>query len=137
MHLENGSVQRFSGHQPNKSRELFSMNNVGLLTLLSECGDESGKHWRKIQLRECEAVKRRDLVGHIRQKFKVHRMLPDNAARQVGVFFSVPGMAQFLQVKVLPRVFTAKCSEPQAADSNVRRGGSGVAKPASLRTETG
>ncbi|MBR0227213.1 MAG: ABC transporter ATP-binding protein [Clostridia bacterium] len=35
-------------------------------------------------------------------------------------------MAQFLQVKVLPRVFTAKCSEPQAAVSNDRRGGSGV-----------
>ena len=52
-------------------------------------------------------------------------------------FISVPGMAQFLRVEVLPRVFTAKCSEPQAAVSNDRRGGSGVAKPRSLRTETG
>ena len=33
--------------------------------------------------------------------------------------------------------FTAKCSEPQAATSNGRRGRSGVAKPKSLRTETG
>ena len=49
----------------------------------------------------------------------------------------MPGMAQFLRVKVPPQVFTAKCSEPQAAVSNGRRGGSGVAKPASLRTETG
>ena len=49
----------------------------------------------------------------------------------------VPGMAQFLRVKVPPRVVTAKCSEPQAAVSNDRRGGSGVAKPRSLRTETG
>lgn len=30
----------------------------------------------------------------------------------------VPGMAHLLQVKVLPRVFTAKCSEPQAGSSN-------------------
>ena len=54
-----------------------------------------------------------------------------------GLFYSVPGMAQFLWVKVPPRVVTAKCSEPQAAASNDRRGGSGVAKPRSLRTETG
>ncbi len=52
-------------------------------------------------------------------------------------FFSVPGMAQFLRVKVPSQVFTAKCSEPQAAVSNDGRGGSGVAKPRSLRTETG
>ena len=31
----------------------------------------------------------------------------------------VPGMAQVLRVKVPSRVFTAKCSEPQAEDSNV------------------
>ena len=49
----------------------------------------------------------------------------------------LPGMAQFLRVKVPPQVVTAKCSEPQAAVSNDRRGGSGVAKPRSLRTETG
>ena len=54
-----------------------------------------------------------------------------------GPFYSVPGMAQFLQVKVLSRVFTAKCSELQATVSNDRRGGSGVAKPRNLRTETG
>ena len=37
-----------------------------------------------------------------------------------GVFsMSVPGMAQVLRVKVPSRVFTAKCSEPQAEDSNV------------------
>jgi hypothetical protein len=51
--------------------------------------------------------------------------------------YRVPGMAQFLRVKVPPQVFTAKCSEPQANDSNGVGGGSGVAKPASLRTETG
>ena len=49
----------------------------------------------------------------------------------------MPGMAQFSQVKDLPRVATAKCSEPQADDGNVSGGGSGVAKPTSLRTETG
>ena len=50
---------------------------------------------------------------------------------------SVPGMAQFLRGKVPPQVFTAKCSEPQAEASNGGGGGSGVAKPRSLRTETG
>jgi len=49
----------------------------------------------------------------------------------------VPDVAQYLRVKVPPQVFTAKCSEPQANDSNGVGGGSGVAKPASLRTETG
>ena len=52
-------------------------------------------------------------------------------------FSSVPGMTQFLRVKVPSRVFTAKCSEPQAGVSNDDGGGSGVTKPASLRTETG
>ena len=59
------------------------------------------------------------------------------AVGQDAVLHSVPGMAQFLRVKDPPRVITAKCSEPQAAVSNGRRGGSGVAKPRSLRTETG
>ena len=49
----------------------------------------------------------------------------------------VPGMAQFSRVKVPPQVVTAKCSEPQADASNGGGGGSGVAKPRSLRTETG
>ena len=54
-----------------------------------------------------------------------------------GSSVCVPGMAQFQRVKVPSRVVTAKCSEPQAAVSNDSGGGSGVAKPASLRTETG
>ena len=37
----------------------------------------------------------------------------------LGFFVRVPGMAQVLRVKVPSRVFTAKCSEPQAEDSNV------------------
>lgn len=35
-----------------------------------------------------------------------------------------------------PRVVTAKCSEPQAIDSDVMGGGSGVAILSSVRTET-
>ena len=35
------------------------------------------------------------------------------------ISFRVPGMVQVLRVKVPSRVFTAKCSEPQAEDSNV------------------
>ena len=34
-------------------------------------------------------------------------------------FLCVPGMVQVLRVKVPSRVFTAKCSEPQAENSNV------------------
>ena len=50
-----------------------------------------------------------------------------------GVFCFALGMAQSSQAKVLSRVFTAKCSEPQAAASNDRRGGSGVAYPSNKR----
>ena len=35
-----------------------------------------------------------------------------------------------------PQVFTAKCSEPQVVDSDVRDGGSGVVILLSVRTET-
>ena len=48
----------------------------------------------------------------------------------------VPSMALILLVKVQSRVFTAKCSEPQADASNDMGEGSGVAKFLSLRTET-
>jgi len=48
----------------------------------------------------------------------------------------VPGMALILLVKVQSRVFTAKCSEPQAVRSNPMGEGRGVAKSPSLRTET-
>ena len=50
--------------------------------------------------------------------------------------FCVPSMALILLVQVQPRVFTAKCSEPQVGTSNGMGGGSGVAKFLSLRTET-
>ena len=43
----------------------------------------------------------------------------ENTGRQPGVYSCVPGMVQVLRVKVPSRVFTAKCSEPQAEDSNV------------------
>ena len=48
----------------------------------------------------------------------------------------VPSMELILLVKVQSRVFTAKCSEPQADASNDMGEGSGVAKFLSLRTET-
>lgn len=51
-------------------------------------------------------------------------------------FLGVAGMAHILLVKVQSRVVTAKRSEPQAFNSNVKGGGSGVAKLLSLRTET-
>ena len=53
-----------------------------------------------------------------------------------GIFKCVPSMALILLVKVQSRVFTAKCSEPQADASNDMGEGSGVAKFLSLRTET-
>lgn len=55
----------------------------------------------------------------------------------MGYFlYSVSGMAYFLLVKVQPRVFTAKCSKPQAVSSNVNGGVSGVTEFMDLRTET-
>lgn len=48
----------------------------------------------------------------------------------------VPSMELILLVKVQSRVFTAKCSEPQAGVSNGMGEGSDVAKFLSLRTET-
>ena len=52
-------------------------------------------------------------------------------------FLSVPGMAR-IQLEInQPQVVTAKCSEPQVVDSDVRDGGSGVAILSSVRTETG
>lgn len=42
--------------------------------------------------------------------------------------FCVPSMELILLVQVQPRVFTAKCSEPQVDTSNDMDGGGGVAK---------
>ena len=51
-------------------------------------------------------------------------------------FLCVPGMA-WIQLDIdQPQVFTAKCSEPQAVDSDVMGEGSGVAILSSVRTET-
>ena len=58
------------------------------------------------------------------------------AFEQAGRSFCVPSMALILLVQVQSRVFTAKCSEPQAVDSDVKGGGSGVAILLSVRTET-
>ena len=58
------------------------------------------------------------------------------AFEQAGQSFCVPSMALILLVQVQSRVFTAKCSEPQAVSSNAKGGVSGVAKLLSLRTET-
>ena len=53
-----------------------------------------------------------------------------------ALFLCVPGMA-WIQLDIdQPQVFTAKCSEPQAVDSDVMGEGSGVAIHSSVRTET-
>ena len=51
-------------------------------------------------------------------------------------FISVPGMALIQSEINRPQVFTTKCSEPQAVDSDVMGGGSGVAILLSVRIET-
>ena len=52
------------------------------------------------------------------------------------LFDCVPGMA-WVQLEInQPQVVTAKCSEPQAVDSDVMGEGSGVAILLSVRTET-
>ena len=52
-----------------------------------------------------------------------------------GFLYCVPGMA-WVQLEInQPQVVTAKCSEPQAVDSDVMGEGSGVAIPLSVRTD--
>ena len=55
----------------------------------------------------------------------------------MSLFFScVPGMA-WIQLEInQPQVVAAKCSEPQAVDSDVMGEGSGVAILSNVRTET-
>ena len=67
--------------------------------------------------------------GKVRRGRQVPKLEP-------AALFCVPSMALILLVQVQPRVFTAKCSEPQVGTSNGMGGGSGVAKFLSLRTET-
>ena len=52
-------------------------------------------------------------------------------------FLSVPGMARIQSEIDRSQVVTAKCSEPQVVDSDVKDEGSGVAILSSVRTETG
>ena len=55
----------------------------------------------------------------------------------MGLFFTCAGHGMSsVGVKPKPRVVTAKCSEPQAVDSDVMGEGSGVAILLSVRTET-
>lgn len=51
-------------------------------------------------------------------------------------FGCVPGMARIQSEIDRPQVVTAKCSEPQVVNSDVKDGGSGVAILLSVRTET-
>lgn len=53
------------------------------------------------------------------------------------LFLSVPGMARIQSEIDRSQVVTAKCSEPQVVDSDVKDEGSGVAILSSVRTETG
>ena len=64
------------------------------------------------------------------------RMGKMGMSQRASLFTCVPSMALILLVQVQSRVFTAKCSEPQAGASNGMGEGSGVAKFLSLRTET-
>ena len=52
------------------------------------------------------------------------------------LFLCVPSMALIQSEINRPQVVTAKCSEPQAVNSNVMGEGSGVAILSSVRTET-
>lgn len=66
-------------------------------------------------------------------------MIPMDTIRYVRILplICVPGMAR-IQLEInQPQVVTAKCSEPQVVNSDVKDGGSGVAILSSVRTETG
>ena len=54
----------------------------------------------------------------------------------MSFFYCVPGMARIQSEIDRPQVVTAKCSEPQVVNSDVKDGGSGVAILLSVRTET-
>ena len=75
--------------------------------------------------------------------FELNRRMPNGTYGGVrGIInlysiMSVPGMARIQSEIDRSQVVTAKCSEPQVVDSDVRDGGSGVAILSSVRTETG
>ena len=57
-------------------------------------------------------------------------------ANPTSLSYCVPGMARIQSEIDRPQVVTAKCSEPQVVNSDVKDGGSGVAILLSVRTET-
>lgn len=67
------------------------------------------------------------LLLDIKKKFMKNRFL---------FYYCVPGMARIQSEIDRPQVVTAKCSEPQVVNSDVKDGGSGVAILLSVRTET-
>ena len=67
---------------------------------------------------------------------KTFNSLPDFNMELSLAFPCVPGMA-WIQLEInQPQVVAAKCSEPQAVDSDVMGEGSGVAILSNVRTET-
>ena len=68
---------------------------------------------------------------------KRNKVVQSPSIKALSHFFAcVPGMA-WVQLELnQPQVVTAKCSEPQAVDSDVMGEGSGVAILLSVRTET-
>ena len=63
--------------------------------------------------------------------------LTERIGNCMPVFFCcVPGMVRIQSEIDRPQVVTAKCSEPQVVNSDVKDGGSGVAILLSVRTET-
>lgn len=93
--------------------------------------------WHKALLRE---IRDNDYDYRVVGGFCVFVLFFWTGHSPVALFRSVTGLfwcAGHERVQVPSRVVTAKCSEPQADVSNDSGGGSGVEKPASLRTETG
>ena len=87
-------------------------------------------------------ILKKENAKNIKKKFSVYLLIliihnkQPCTPRYKAVLLCVPSMALILLVQVQSRVFTAKCSEPQAGASNGMGEGSGVAKFLSLRTET-
>ena len=79
---------------------------------------------------------RKDPIKDPKIEFRTRKRPEKRIPKRNPFLYSVPGMA-WVQLEInQPQVVTAKCSGPQAVDSDVMGEGSGVAILLSARTET-
>ena len=89
-------------------------------------------------LRQQKLVKSLVMTNHYTSvNLNITNIYPKKEAHlSLFLYVCVPGMARIQSEIDRPQVVTAKCSEPQVVNSDVKDGGSGVAILLSVRTET-